>query len=101
MPTAPSRRRRPTASDPTNLTLGVCRTHFARNLLTRVPPPAHPAAATLVRSIFAQPDADSVREQHAHQVDQLSERYPVVGDLVDGARDDLLAFTSMPKEVWR
>src|ERR1039458_8189849 len=34
-----------------------CRTHAMRNLLTRVPKAAQAMAATLVRTIFAQPDA--------------------------------------------
>jgi putative transposase len=36
-----------------------CRTHFIRNLLCRVPKSAQGLIATLVRSIFAQPDATS------------------------------------------
>jgi transposase-like protein len=42
-----------------------CRTHFMRNLLTRVPKATQSFVATMVRSIFAQPDADTVEEQHA------------------------------------
>jgi putative transposase len=52
-----------------------CRTHFIRNLLCRVPKSAQELAATLVRSIFAQPDANAAGE--------------------------LLAFTAFPKEHWR
>lgn len=78
-----------------------CRTHFVRNLLTRVPKSAQPAVATLVRSIFAQPDAASVREQHARIVGQLEERFPAAAELLDEAREELLAFTALPKEVWR
>lgn len=53
-----------------------CRTLFMRNLLTRVPKAAQPAVATMVRSIFAQPDAASVREQHARVVEQLAPCWP-------------------------
>ena len=42
-----------------------CRTHFARNLLTRVPKASQGMVATLVRTIFEQPDHDSVWAQHA------------------------------------
>jgi transposase-like protein len=78
-----------------------CRTHFVRNLLTRVPKAAQPAVATLVRSIFAQPDAVSVREQHERVVEQLSQRFPAAAELLADAGPDILAFTFTPKEVWR
>jgi hypothetical protein len=52
-----------------------CRTHFMRNLLTRVPKSAQSFVATMVRTIFAQPDAATVREQHARIVDQLQTRF--------------------------
>jgi putative transposase len=51
-----------------------CRTHFVRNLQTRVPKSAQSFVATMVRSIFAQPDHDSVHEQHGRVVAQLEER---------------------------
>jgi putative transposase len=78
-----------------------CRTHFVRNLLCRVPRSAQPAVATLVRSIFAQPDAEQVRAQHARCVEQLEERFPVAAELLDEAGPDILAFAAFPKEVWR
>jgi transposase-like protein len=78
-----------------------CRTHFMRNLLTRVPKSAQPFVATLVRSIFAQPDAASVHEQHARVVEQLAERFPAAAELLEDAGPDILAFTAVPKEVWR
>src|SRR5256714_388540 len=78
-----------------------CRTHFMRNLLTRVPKSAQSFVATMVRTIFAQPDAATVREQHARIVDQLEARFPDAAALLDEAGPDLLAFTSFPKEHWR
>src|SRR5881409_3343938 len=78
-----------------------CRTHFLRNLLTRVPKSAQSFVATMVRTIFAQPDAATVREQHARIVAQLETRFPEASTLLDEAGPDLLAFTSFPKEHWR
>jgi len=78
-----------------------CRTHAMRNLLTRVPKSAQSFVATMVRTIFAQPDADMVRDQHRRIVDQLEARFPEAAALLDEAAPDLLAFTAFPKEHWR
>jgi len=78
-----------------------CRTHFMRNLLTRVPKSAQSFVATMVRTIFAQPDAATVHEQHRRIVDQLETRFPEAAALLEQAATDLLAFTAFPKEHWR
>ncbi len=78
-----------------------CRTHFMRNLLTRVPKSAQSFVATMVRTIFAQPDAATVHEQHARIAAGLEERFPDAAALLDETGPDLLAFTSFPKEHWR
>jgi putative transposase len=78
-----------------------CRTHYHRNLLTRVPKTAQPWVSTLVRTIFEQPDAASVRAQHAHVVQALEAKLPAAAAHLDAARDDILAFTAFPREVWR
>jgi transposase-like protein len=78
-----------------------CRTHAMRNLLTRVPKSAQSFVATMVRTIFAQPDAATVHEQHRRIVDQLGTRFPEAAALLEEAATDLLAFTSFPKEHWR
>ena len=78
-----------------------CRTHAMRNLLSRVPRSAQPVVATLVRTVFAQPDAESTWAQLDRVVDQLAARFPdVAAALVDMA-PDLLAFTAFPKEHWK
>ena len=78
-----------------------CRAHFIRNLLCRVPKSAQGLVATLVRSIFAQPDAASTWAQHARVVEQLTERFPQAAELLADAAGELLAFTAFPKEHWR
>ena len=78
-----------------------CRTHYHRNLLTRVPKSAQPWVSTLVRTIFEQPDPDSVRAQHAQVVQALEAKLPAAAAHLDEAREDILAFTAFPREVWR
>jgi transposase-like protein len=78
-----------------------CRTHFMRNLLTRVPKVHQSLVATLVRSIFDQPDRHQVWAQHARIVEQLTERFPDAANMLVDAGGDLLAFAGFPKEHWR
>ena len=72
-----------------------------RNLLTRVPKSAQSFVATMVRSIFDQPDADTVHEQHRRIAEQLETRFPEAAALLEETAPDLLAFTGFPKEHWR
>jgi putative transposase len=78
-----------------------CRTHYLRNLLTKVPKSAQPWIATLVRTIFDQPDADAVHAQFQRVLATIEARFPAAAEHLDAARDDLLAFTGFPREIWR
>ncbi|WP_285692016.1 transposase, partial [Actinoplanes sp. NBRC 103695] len=78
-----------------------CRTHYLRNLLAKVPKSAQPWVATLVRTIFDQPDTDAVRTQYTRVLDTIGERFPDAAEHLDDARDDLLAFTAFPHEIWK
>ena len=78
-----------------------CRTHAMRNLLCRVPRSAQPFVATLVRTVFAQPDATSTWAQLERVVDQLEARFPEVAAALVDMSADLLAFTAFPKEHWK
>jgi putative transposase len=78
-----------------------CRTHFARNLLARVPKSAHGLVATMVRTIYQQPSAEEVHAQHGRVVEQLAERFPEAAQLLADAEPDILAFTACPLAHWR
>ena len=77
-----------------------CRTHFMRNLLTRVPKSAQDFVAAAVRSIFAQPSPEEVHAQHQRVVAQL-DRFPQAARMLEDAGPDVLAFAAFPKEHWR
>jgi transposase-like protein len=78
-----------------------CRTHYLRNLLAKVPKSAQPWVATLVRTIFDQPDAAAVTAQFDRVLDTIAQKFPAAAEHLDDARADLLAFTAYPRELWR
>src|SRR5215469_1239090 len=57
--------------------------------------------ATLVRTIFDQPDAAEVAAQFDRVVAALEGKLPAAAAHLAAARDDLLAFTAVPREIWR
>ena len=78
-----------------------CRTHFMTNLLSRVPKRAQPAVATMVRTIYQQLSAPEVHAQHERVVAQITERFPSAAELLEGAREEILAFTGFPRSHWK
>ncbi|MDQ3906584.1 MAG: IS256 family transposase [Actinomycetota bacterium] len=78
-----------------------CRSHYLRALLTKVPKSAQPHVATQVRTIFDQADADAVHAPFDRVVATLADNYPDAAQHLDATRDELLAFTAYPRELWR
>lgn len=78
-----------------------CRTHFISNLLSRIPKAAQQAVGTMVRSIFAQPDADSVEQQFGCVVEHLEDQFPEAAEMLAEAKEELLAFVDYPKTLWK
>ena len=78
-----------------------CRTHYAANLMDVCPKSSWGAVKALLHSVYDQPDARAVHAQYDKMLDTLTGKLPAVVDHLDGARADVLAFTSFPKEVWR
>jgi putative transposase len=78
-----------------------CRTHFMANLASRVAKGDWPMVATLVRSMFEQPDRDATWDQLGVVVDKLTEAgFVDQAMFVLDAADDILAFSAFPVEHW-
>ncbi|MGA7688872.1 MAG: IS256 family transposase [Jiangellales bacterium] len=78
-----------------------CKVHFLRNVLARIPKGSAEMVLAAIRTIFAQPDAASAREQLDEIVEKLTPRFPVAAEMLSGAREDLLAYTAFPVAHWR
>jgi putative transposase len=77
-----------------------CRVHFARNLLALVPKSHQDMVAAVFRTIFAQPDPDTVASTWDQVRDQLADRFPKIGPLMDEAKTEVLAFSAFPRAHW-
>jgi transposase-like protein len=78
-----------------------CRVHFIRNLLAHVPKGQVDMVAAVFRTIFAQPDPDSMAATWDQVRDQLAGRFPKIGPLMDDAKAEVLAFNAFPRAHWR
>ncbi|MGJ9404566.1 IS256 family transposase [Arthrobacter sp. KK5.5] len=77
-----------------------CRTHYAANLMAATPKSMWPAVKAMLHSVYDQPDAAAVDAQFDRLLDYVTEKLPAVAEHLDGARQDILAFTTFPKDVW-
>ena len=77
-----------------------CRTHYAANLMATTPKSMCPAVKAMLHSVYDQPDATAVDAQFDRIIDYVTGKLPAVADHLGQAREDILAFTSFPKDVW-
>ena len=78
-----------------------CRVHFLRNVLARIPRGSADMVLAAIRTIFAQPDAVTVREQLDEIAERLEPRFPAVAAMLVSAKEDVLAFAAFPVAHWR
>ncbi|MCW2751873.1 MAG: transposase, partial [Aeromicrobium sp.] len=78
-----------------------CRVHFMRNVLAVVPKGTQEMVASIIRTIFAQPDTEHVRNQFDEVSRMLARSHPKVAGMLDDAKEDLLSFTGFPPKHWR
>jgi putative transposase len=78
-----------------------CRVHFMRNALALVPKSAAPLVAATIRTVFAEPDAESSQAQWREVADRFRDRFPRLAALMDDAETDVLAYLTVPRAHWR
>jgi putative transposase len=78
-----------------------CRVHFLRNVLAAVPKGSQTMVAAAVRTVFAQPDAEHVREQLEVIATMLGRQFPKVESMLREAADEITAFADFPVAHWK
>jgi transposase-like protein len=78
-----------------------CRVHFLRNVLAQVPKGSAEMVAAAIRTIFAQPDAEHVRDQLDVIAGMLGRQFPKIEAMLRDAAPDLLAFAEFPVLHWK
>ncbi len=77
-----------------------CRVHAMRNMLSAAPHPQRQLIASLIRTIFVQPDHDAAVAELRAVVDQLEPTAPGVASRLAAMEADLLAYTGFPPAHW-
>jgi putative transposase len=78
-----------------------CRVHFLRNVLAAVPKGSQTMVAAAIRTVFAQPDAEHVREQLEVIATMLGRQFPKVEAMLREAAGDITAFADFPIAHWK
>ena len=78
-----------------------CRVHFMRNALSLVPKAAQQMVGATIRTVFAQPDAESAREQWRRVSDGFRCWFARPACLMEEAEEDVLAYSAFPSEHWQ
>jgi transposase-like protein len=75
-----------------------CKVHGMRNALAHASARQRPAVAAMLETIFAQETAKEARAQWKAVADALRQRAPKLAERMDGAREDVLAYTDFPRD---
>ena len=77
-----------------------CRVHFMRNALAHANKSGKRMVSAFIGTAFAQEDAKSVKAEWRRVSDQLRPKVWKLADLMDKAEEDVLAYTTFPKDHW-
>lgn len=78
-----------------------CRVHFMRNALSLVPKAAQQMVGATIRTVFAQPDAQSAHQQWLRVSEGFRHRFARLAELMEEAEEDVLSYARFPQEHWQ
>ena len=78
-----------------------CKVHLARNILATINSANKDMVAATIRTIYAQPDPESIRRQLHDVVTMLEPRFPKAADILANAEADVTAFAAFPRAHWK
>jgi len=78
-----------------------CRVHFTRNVLVKVPRTQQSMVAAMIRTVFAQPDAQHVERQVKEVAATMKRQFPLVTEMLLDAGEDITAFRHFPSSHWQ
>jgi len=77
-----------------------CRVHFMRNVLAHVPQADKSMVAAAIRTVFAQRDQTTAKEQLVEVVKAMEPRWPKAAKVLAGGQDEVLTYMTFPAEHW-
>ena len=83
-----------------NATWQRCRVHFMRNALAHAGKTQRRMVSAAIGTVFVQDSPDAARAQWRSVADQLRDKFPKLGTLMDDAENDVLAFMTFPRAHW-
>jgi len=78
-----------------------CRVHFMRNVLAVVQKGLQEMVASIIRTIFSQPDAEHIQKRFAEVTMMLGRSHPKFAWILTDAQPDLPAFPGFARRHWR
>jgi putative transposase len=78
-----------------------CRVHFMRNALSLVPKATQQMVGATIRTVFAQPDAQSAHQQWRKVAGGFRRRFPKRAELMEEAEEDVHSYAAFPQEHWQ
>lgn len=78
-----------------------CRTHFYRNITSALGSTRSAPVNALISTVFTYDTPDQILSAYDKVCDSLRTTFPKIADMLDDAREDLLAFRPYPRSHWR